>query len=143
MIDAGGMQALLRLVRLGHDTVRACDLAIDATSDQAVTAQLRVVRDEQRRGADAIARVIEHYGEPSPAPAGVGARTPGRNAERAVHEVLSTVRTAEAAVRGALRGYLEPDLRDLLKRHLVQHERHRRYLEEALDWRTWETRPTP
>lgn len=141
MIDSDGIRALRSLVRTETSALRACDQALLDVEVRPLDANLQQLRQDHERHIDALGAVLRRYGEsvppPDDAPTILAARG---DPEQALRAVRAQEQAAESRYLQARRIPLPADVRDLLRRGHDEVTTALRFVEETLDWRTWEPR---
>ena len=139
--------ALSNLIHVDSDAARACAQAIEAIGASAIRRRLEAFRDDHNRHIEAIAAEIRSLGmEPPPRHpnrrgfllTGYTAIFASMGAEAALralraNETLTSQRYDEAASAD-----LPDAVRQLIERNRVDVRRHLRFLDDAIERRSWE-----
>jgi rubrerythrin len=138
---------LSNLMHVDMDATRAYKQAIEAIGATAIRRRLEAFRDEHERHIEAIAAEILSLGmEPPPRDdrrrgfllTGYTAIFPSMGAEAALRALRANETLTNQRYGEALAADLPDAVRQRIERHRLDERKHIRFLEDAIDKRSWE-----
>jgi hypothetical protein len=143
MIDQDGVRALRTLVRTELRALKACDQALLDVESRRLGTHLKRLRLDHERHLDALSGVLERYGLPgAPSETSAATITARGDTEGALRAIKAREQAATVRYRQATRVALPEDVREIVSRGRDDIGRALTFVEEALEWRTWEPRPS-